>query len=91
MYDRVPPKVFYLVALILFACILLSALLITNLLSFLDLVLIPIVIYISNIFPNICILVWHGWREEKIALTSLVLSTVAMVIGFVASVWDMSS
>ena len=51
----------------------------------------PWVIYTNTVFPNMCLIAWRGYKQEKMALVCLVLGAINTVLTFIFALIDLAS
>lgn len=82
MYERVPRWLFYSVSFVFFALIITITLFLRNLINFLQIVGVPLMIFLNFLFPNLVILKKNGTKREPYALLNIVVSSTAGVLPF---------
>lgn len=91
MYERVRPPIFWGFTLGCFGMIVIITLLLQNMVTYLELISSWWIIFINTVFPNICILYWRGVRQEKLALTALIIGVLATIMAFVTAILDLTT
>ena len=51
----------------------------------------PWVIYTNTVFPNMCLIAWRGYKQEKLALVCLLLGAINTVLTFIFALIDLAS
>ena len=82
IYDRVPHWLFYTVAFVFLATIVLITCFISNLIMFLQIVGLPILIFLNFLFPNLAIIKAKGMKKEPFALLNIAVAMTAGVLPF---------
>ena len=82
MYNRVPRWLFYSVSLADFLIIVIITLFISNLIAYIQILGLPILVFLNSLFPNIAILAANGPAREPLALVCLLVGILAGLLPF---------
>ena len=91
MYERVRKPLFYIITLCYFFIIVTVTIIIKNLVSYLEMFTNPWIIYTNTVFPNIILIAWRGYKQEKLALICSVIGSINTVLTFFFAIIDLAT
>ena len=89
MYERVPAWVFYTTASCICVVNVALAILLRNIQTYFEVLILPYIICISLVFGNLLLVKINGVKKERFALSCLIFGVILAVLAFIFAIIDL--